>query len=311
MRYMFSCFATAFLFAVAPAVADDFPDWAYPANPPAVTFDAVKLKSMPGSDRQYTEAQIEDDFNPPDWFPQDHPPMPKVVAHGTPPAVRACAKCHVPNGAGHPESSDLAGLSVNYLTSVMADYKNGYRKGGRNTSMVAMAKQITDAEIAEASAYFAALKPVEWTKVVEADMVPRSWLSIGAMRFATADGAQEALGDRIIELPVAPERASMRDSRTGFIAYVPRGSLARGEALVKGADGKTVACASCHGPDLRGAGDVPHITGRSPMYVFRQLNDMKLGPRSGPAAEPMRPTVANLTQDDMLAISAYLASRGR
>jgi cytochrome c553 len=80
---------------------------------------------------------------------------------------------------------------------------------------------------------------------------------------------------------------------------------------VKGGDGKTVACANCHGPDLRGAGDVPHITGRSPMYVFRQLNDMKLGPRSGPAAEPMRPTVANLTQDDMLAISAYLASRGR
>jgi len=309
MRLSFSRFAVVLFLAATPASAEDFPGWAYPANPPAPTFDTVTPKSMPGSDRQYTQAQIEDDFNPPDWFPQDHPPMPKVVAHGTPPAVRACAKCHVPNGAGHPESSDLAGLSAKYIASVMADYKSDFRKGGRNTVMVAISKQITDAEIAEAAAYFASLKRVEWTKVVETEMVAKSVLGVGGMRYAAADGAQEPIGSRIIELPVAPERMAMRDSRTGFIAYAPKGSLARGEALVNGEGGKTVACASCHGADLRGLGDAPYINGRSPMYVFRQLNDIKLGQRSGPSAQTMLPVVANLSQDDMVAISAYLASR--
>ena len=311
MRRGFSRFAVLLFLAATPASAEDFPGWAYPVNPPAPTFDTVTPKSMPGSDRQYTHAQIEDDFNPPDWFPQDHPPMPKVVAHGTPPAVRACAKCHVPNGAGHPESADLAGLSAKYIASVMADYKNDFRKGGRNAVMVAISKQITDAEIAEAAAYFASLKPVEWTKVVETDMVAKSVLGVGGMRYAAADGGQEPIGSRIIELPVAPERMAMRDSRTGFIAYVPKGSVARGEALVKGEGGKTLACAGCHGADLRGLGDVPHIIGRSPMYVFRQLNDIKLGQRTGPSAETMLPVVANLSQDDMVAISGYLASRGR
>ena len=311
MRRGFSRFAVLLFLAATPASAEDFPGWAYPVNPPAPTFDTVTPKSMPGSDRQYTHAQIEDDFNPPDWFPQDHPPMPKVVAHGTPPAVRACAKCHVPNGAGHPESADLAGLSAKYIASVMADYNNDFRKGGRNAVMVAISKQITDAEIAEAAAYFASLKPVEWTKLVETDMVAKSVLGVGGMRYAAADGGQEPIGSRIIELPVAPERMAMRDSRTGFIAYVPKGSVARGEALVKGEGGKTLACAGCHGADLRGLGDVPHIIGRSPMYVFRQLNDIKLGQRTGPSAETMLPVVANLSQDDMVAISGYLASRGR
>ena len=311
MRRCFSRFAVLLFLAATPAMAEDFPAWAYPVVPPFPAFDSVTPKSMPGSDRQYTEAQIEDDYNPPDWFPQDHPPMPKVVAHGTPPAVRACSKCHVPNGAGHPESSDLAGLSANYITAVMADYKGNNRNGIRNGTMIPIAKQISDAEIAEAAAYFAALKPIEWTKVVETDTVATSAVGLGGMRFATADGGQEPISGRIIELPVAPERMAMRDSRTGFIAYVPKGSVARGEALVKGEGGKTLACAGCHGADLRGLADVPHITGRSPMYVFRQLNDIKLGQRTGPSAETMRPVVANLSQDDMVDISAYLANRGR
>jgi cytochrome c553 len=44
------------------------------------------------------------------------------------------------------------------------------------------------------------------------------------------------------------------------------------------------------------------------MYVFRQLNDIKTGSRAGANAELMQPVVAKLTQDDMLAIAAYLAS---
>ena len=102
------------------------------------------------------------------------------------------------------------------------------------------------------------------------------------------------------------------------MAYVPVGSLAKGENLVKTGGnqmvdgrivpGKTMACAGCHGADLMGLGDFPGIAGRSPSYMMRQLWDMKVGTRNGTYVEIMKPVVANLTQDDMLNIVAYLAS---
>jgi hypothetical protein len=64
------------------ATAADNPDWAYPVNPPPPQLDNVTLKSLPGSSKQYTQAQIDDPFNPPDWFPDEHPPLPPVVASG-------------------------------------------------------------------------------------------------------------------------------------------------------------------------------------------------------------------------------------
>ena len=66
------------------------------------------------------------------------------------------------------------------------------------------------------------------------------------------------------------------------MARVPPGSIKKGEAIVtSGADGKTLPCTTCHGPDLKGLGDVPPIIGRSPIYVYRQLNDIKIGTRNG------------------------------
>jgi cytochrome c553 len=284
--------------------ATPLPSWAYPANPPVAEFDAREEKTVPGSSRKYTQAQVENDFAPPDWFPEDHPPMPSVVANGRPPAVKACSKCHVTTGGGHPESSDLAGLPEAYIVRQMADFKDGHRKGARAGSMFPIAKAVTDDEVREAAKYYAALPRPAWNKVVETDTVPKTELRVGGMRFPI-DGS-EPIGNRIIELPQAPERAHLRDSRFGFVANVPVGSVARGEALVKGS--QTQACAACHGPDLKGLGEVPHLTGRSPMYVFRQLNDIKIGTRTGANAELMQPVVAKLSQDDMLAIAAYLAT---
>jgi cytochrome c553 len=295
--------------AASPGGANtSLPGWAYPVNPPPVEFDAKEEKTLPGSSRKYTQAQVENDFAPPDWFPEDHPPMPGVVANGRAPAVKACSKCHVTTGGGHPESSDLAGLPEAYIIRQMADFRDGRRKGARATSMFPIAKAVTDEEVREAARYYAALPRPAWTKVVETDTVPKTELRTGGMRFALDKGGTEPIGSRIIELPQAPERAHLRDSRMGFIAHVPVGSIARGEVLVKAGDGQTPPCASCHGPDLKGLAEVPHIAGRSPMYVFRQLNDIKVGTRAGANAELMQPVVAKLSQDDMLAIAAYLAT---
>jgi cytochrome c553 len=167
---------------------------------------------------------------------------------------------------------------------------------------------LTEAEIDEAAKYFASLKPLSFVKVVEADTVPKTFVT-GGMMAKHPEGGTEPIGNRIIEVPEDLERAENRDSRTPFIAYVPKGSLEKGEVLVTtGGNGKTVQCVSCHGSDLHGVGDVPRIAGRSPSYLVRQLYDIQHGKRSG-AIAPMQPVVESLEQDDMIAIAAYVASR--
>jgi cytochrome c553 len=292
------------------AMAAEGLDWAYPVTPKPEPLDSVTLKQMPGSEKQYTQAQIDDGFNPPDWFPGDHPAMPPIVANGAKPAVRACALCHLPTGAGHPESSGLAGLPANYIVRQMADFKNGHRKGVRTGVMVGFANAINDADARAAAEYFASLKPRAWTKVVETDTVPQTYIGPGAMRFATPGGGTEPIGNRIIVLPQDAARASSRDARSGFIDYVPTGSIKRGEALVTtGGDGKTVPCGICHGPTYKGLAEIPPLAGSTGIYLVRQLNDMQTGARTGVQVELMKQVVARLTAEDMVAIAAYLASR--
>src|SRR5271170_44165 len=126
----------------ATALAAESPDWAYPVTPPPPgPLDTTAMKSVPGSSKQYTQAQIDDAFNPPDWFPDDHPPMPEIVAHGGPkPAGRACAQCHQPLGDGRPESAGLAGLPADYIRRQMAVFKTGQRANARAGVMIAMAQ---------------------------------------------------------------------------------------------------------------------------------------------------------------------------
>ena len=308
MRYVAAIAALALLPVLA--LAAEELDWAYPVTPKPEPLDNLVLKQVPDSTRAYTQAQIDDPFNPPDWFPDEHPPMPQIVAQGDKPAVRACAQCHLPSGDGHPESSGLAGLPVPYILRQMAAFKTGGRKGVRATTMITIAQAISDADALAAAEYFAALQPGVWTKVIETDSVPKSYVGAGGMRFAEQGGEMEPIGNRIIVLPQDETRAKSRDPRSGFIDYVPTGSIAKGEALVTTGDGgKTIPCAICHGQTLQGLGELPSIAGRPPTYVVRQLNDMKTGARSGISTALMKAVVDKLTVEDMVAIAAYLGSR--
>jgi cytochrome c553 len=295
----------------APLAAAELPQWAYPtAPPPGAPPDNTVKKTLPGSTKSYTAAQINDRFGPPDWYPEDHPAMPKIVAEGKKPNAFACDLCHLTNGAGHPESAGVAGLPVGYILRQMAEFKAGTRKGMRAPIMVQIASALTEEETKEAAEYFASLKFPKFYKVVETDMAPKSYVGAGAMRFAAKEGGTEPIGNRIIEIPADEDRTEARDPRAEHIAYVPTGSIKKGEAIVTtGAGGKTVQCAVCHGADLKGLGEVPPIVGRSPEYIYRQLNDIKIGTRNGTWVPLMKPVVANLTDEDMVAISAYLVSK--
>ena len=76
-----------------------------------------------------------------------------------------------------------------------------------------------------------------------------------------------------------------------------------------GGGGKTTACTSCHGANLQGVMDVPAIAGRSPVYIARQIYSFKNSVRKGTNADIMKGVVDKLSDDDVIAISSYVASQ--
>ncbi len=297
------------------------PAEAVPAAPPAAPAaapDNTKLHKIPGSQRSFTQAQISSRYAPADWFPEDHPVMPEIVAKGresADPQIYACGLCHMPNGKGRPENANITGLTYEYFMQQLKDFKNGKRqtsdKRKTNTDlMTGFAKAMTDAEMEAAAKYFTAIPATPWIKVIESATAPKTRARGGV--FLTLTGAEagtEPLGQRIIETPISAEDFEvLRNPRSGFLAYVPIGSVKKGEFLVRTGGGKTTACTLCHGMDLKGLGPVPTLAGRSPSYLGRQLYDMQQGNRSGAWTPLMASVVAAMSSDDMLNAAAYLAS---
>ncbi|MCL2430736.1 MAG: c-type cytochrome [Alphaproteobacteria bacterium] len=299
----------AMIIGLAPVVClgAERPDWAFPVadkvQPPTRQDDLPK--TVAGSPKSYTQAQIDDLKNPPDWFPDMHPPMPEVVGQGT--KTFACGSCHLPVGTGHDESAYLAGLPAPYIVRQMADFKSGSRKGFGVMQDIAHA--LSDADVQSAATYFASLPARPWVRVVETDTVPKTYVNPGNMRLALPGGGTEPIGDRIVELPGDEEAAIERDPRSGFTVYAPTGSIAKGEALVSnGAEGRTTPCGACHGPTLQGTAIAPPIAGRHGNYLVRQLYFFQHGERLGGQAAMMKQVAQKLTMADMVAISAFLAS---
>jgi len=172
------------LFSSVPAVGQEAPPpWAYPVNPPDFKPepDDGGLRRVPNSNASYTLTQVRDLFRAPVWHPEDHPPLPQIVASGRRPDVQACGVCHRADGPGGPENSSLAGLPAAYIIQQMADFKSG----ARTTSvpqrvppklMIGLAKSATDAEVQAAAEYFSVLKPRTNIKVVETDTVLKSYV---------------------------------------------------------------------------------------------------------------------------------------
>jgi cytochrome c553 len=204
------------------------PDWAYPpAQQGAVPTepDDGKPLQAAGSSKFYTRKEINSQMDSPDWYPEDHPPMPSIVAHGDGKTVRACIGCHLPHGLGHPENSRLAGTTAAYLTRQLADFKSGVRGGAGAGAMTKFAKDMTDEQVRDATEYFSKLTPKRWTRVVETDTVLKSYFN-GTRRLQYDGDEKEPIGSRIIELPADKVQVELRIPRATFVSYVPVGSVA-------------------------------------------------------------------------------------
>jgi cytochrome c553 len=296
----------------------EIPEWLFPIDPnsliknaPPVKHDDQELLEIPDSTEKFTAARINDPFNPPDWRPASHGPMPDIVSKGRKPVVMACAFCHTPSGQGRPENSSLAGLPEAYIKEQLLDYRSGKRKAigpGQYLpvqNMIKIAKAMTDQEIDDSAKYFSQQKLRRRVYVIESLRIPRAeraawiWEEVGGT---------EDLEDRMLEVTQDLARHERRDDRLEYLAYVPPGAINRGKRLVLGGEGKTVACTQCHLTNLKGNNLIPPIAGRSPTYLLRQMLAFRNGVRSNEASVQMNPVVEKLTLDEMIDIVAYVSS---
>ena len=316
-KHVVACIAAAGIVGSGNAAAAEIPPpWAYVTpspdfKPPP---DDGTIRRVPGSSVGYTLTQLRDFFFTADWHPNDRPTIPDVVFRGRKPDLYACGVCHRADGPGGPENANITGLPASYIVQQLRDFKSGARKSSAPALMphklkAVVAQNVTEEDMEVAAAYFASIKPRSIVQVVEATTVPKTYGSGTSYLVALKTGETEPLGERIIEVPEEPEQFVSRDTRARFRAYVPPGSIKKGQALAStGGGGQTQQCATCHGPDLKGLGPIPGIAGRSPSYIVRQLYDFKHGTRAGAGSVLMKATVEKLTIEDMIALAAYAAS---
>lgn len=319
-----------------PQNSPDWPDWAYgqlepltsdsltaPPCPdgsraidcafigPPVAEDGIR-HSLPGTDRTFTRNEAYENYGPADWYPQDHPPMPDVVAHGKEDAgSRACSLCHYPNGQGKMENGHVAGLPEQYILQQLEAFARGARHSAdprkANTNEMAMiAASLTPEERRQVARYYSSMPYRKMVRVVETAEAPAVRTTRNGLLLPLEGEAPVALGNRIIEVPEYPERTEVnRDPRAGWIVYAPVGSLATGRKLADTGGGKTIPCKFCHAAGLTGMAEFPGIAGKTASYVMRQLWDIKQGTRESPV---MQVVVENLSVAELTALSAYVAS---
>ena len=332
----------------SPSIAfDSEPLWAYGFPTPPKPGDVAVPQALPtralrpnedpeeqlrpqrvaGSRAEYSLIDIRDPQQVADWFPNDHPPMPDIIARGPSRLTttrRGCGFCHLPNGRGRPENAPVGDLPIAYFIGQIQDFRNGLRHSAdprkpNTITMIDLAKAMTDGEIAEAARYFSAIRWAPWIRVVETALVPET-VVVNNLFLAPNHNRTEPIDGRIIEVPEVLQQAeTLRNPRSGFVAYVPPGSIEKGRDLVTTGgmrivgdtivQGRTTPCVTCHGLDLMGVADVPPIAGRSPSYIVRQMWDIQQGTRRGAAVQLMKLAISKLLPEDLVAVAAYVSSR--
>ena len=104
-----------------------------------------------------------------------------------------------------------------------------------------------------------------------------------------------------------PELSDLKEIKDGGTAV---GEKYLGQYIVKyGVIGKVSACQSCHGYNGRGAAPLFPVIGQQKYtYLVAQLDSWRDGSRANDPYAMMRKMAANLTDDDINNIAAFLAS---
>lgn len=174
-----------------------------------------------------------------------------------------CAACHGANGIGASDTyPNLAGQHSDYIVKQLKAFKNGDRK---DPLMAPMAAPLSEQDMADIAAYFAALP---------------------------SDGASQDVGGSDAGTAIAAP-----------VAYVPNPAAGKSLYELGDASRSIGACIGCHGSE--GNSDVliyPNLSNQHPEYIAKQLLNFKNKSRVNYA---MNQFAGAMTEDDIADMAAY------
>jgi hypothetical protein len=182
----------------------------------------------------------------------------------------------------------------------MADFKSGARKDAAR--MNAIAKDVSD-KVEAGGRWFAALKPAAWTKVTEADTVPKTIVGQGRMQFL----APAAPTDR------QPDHHHRRirtgrgiATRSPASRHASVGSIAKGKRWPKRAGQEDGRMHDLPRRQHAGARERAAARGSSPHHIARQLYSSRTKRRG---AQLMTPSTADRRYPRDCGVSLAVAYR--
>jgi cytochrome c553 len=288
----------AFVPVAGHAAAESGLGWIYPSRRPA---DSPDPNNVPPS-KPLNKNAILTSYT---GLPQ----APAVISTGKP---LPCMACHEANGNGHPQTADISGLSANYIIEQVHAFANKQRLSGR---MVEVAKAISETDLKAVAQYYASIGPnrQQWVKTVAGSEAPKQKSNgPGRFGFHVPGGGTEPIPEGQIVMMAQDDDLERAGDQIngGFIQYVHPEQLALGERIATtGDNGRITKCDSCHGDNLKGKGDVPRLAGRLPTYLIRTMNDIKTGARRDLGTAPMVPVLAKMSDQDIVAVATYMASK--
>jgi hypothetical protein len=153
-----SCYLVTLLLITAVALGQappqkNLPLWAYPDNFSQGSGGSkhTEAEHLPGSKASYTRGEIGDIFVVPDWYPDAHPPMPEIVAHGRKPDV--------PELKGSGNVPSIAGRSPSQMARQIIDFQDGARNGSTAPMMKGVVSKLTLEDIVAITGYLASQTP--------------------------------------------------------------------------------------------------------------------------------------------------------
>lgn len=225
-------------------------------------------------------------------------------------AAAACVSCHGEHGEGNAEIGipKLAGLPPEYFVKQIEDFK-----AGRRTSPVHLpeSERLSNAEVLRS----------DDPKAI-ADFYARWMVGVAkgiSLEDAEAAAQYYAKQDRgSTPLPAGAQETGSSAAATGSETHVSAVNetseaevLALGEELAVNGDWERgiPACFKCHAEGAVGVGPAfPPLAGQHPDYIARQIKAWKTGTRRNDPLDLMKRLAENITDDEIHAVAAYLAS---
>ena len=254
-------------------------------------------------------------------------------------AAQTCESCHGAQGVSvQPGVPHLAGQHQAYIVAGVTAYRQGIRK---DPNMTPIAEQLSEADAADAAAYFASLAPFRERPRAAASPVPVETAPFAEIKDALGECGACHGDDGNADIPGTPSLAgqhapylmaavksymdgsragdvmqpfleSLDDSTIEDMAYyystvVPKEAppAAEGDAIAGLA--ATASCVNCHAIDGNNKDPkTPRIAGLDAEYLVEALEAYRTGTRTHSV---MREAVATLRSADIKNVAAYYASK--